>query len=535
MRKITETRLKRFAAVLIVFVMALSALTIAPNTAYGNTPPPAATDITLVSPPSFTGHAVFDMLDLRGIELEVTLADGSTATWGYSDITPDMISWADNRDLNYRADFMADSALNNVTRTLIITAGDASVEVPVAVQRYAFAAGTRFSIIASSHHPVDEVRGGELRAHFIGPHSTLFAFPELTTQPLGADGKFPADVHPHAVFEIVHNGGNQIGYGILAVDDGRILRTDLGGAFGFWADWDHFPGSASNNLLWRIIRLPNGYHTLVFFNHDNDGRDPRSARPMTAADETGTALPGNEEASWNHFDNPQEWNDPYRWFIINVEYDVETALTAVGAIETDGDINDIRVADFLSAGPITFAVAGNPVANQPIVYQWYRGTSVDGPWTPIAGETRSSYILGHEDYGHYFRVSVVPAGLIIGDAVYSTAVGPVGAGTPWTISSRDIESIRLLEMGWIEIMWRDRMVFDTAAGGDMRITSPDSYRVLINGVQHDIATFVDGQSGPAGTVVPVIVEDRMFVPVRLMATAFGRSVSLHPNDVVVVR
>ena len=450
--------------------------------------------LDLLTLPDFQHHAVFDMLDLRGLQIGVTFGDDSETIWGYEDLTPSMISWEGGRDLNHRADFMANQTLQSVTRTLIITIDDVYVEVPIPVQRYAFPAGTRFSVIASSRHPEASVRDGELRAHFIGPHSTLFAFPNHTSLPLGADGKFPPTTHDHAVFEIIHNGGNQIGYGLLAVDDGRVLRTDLGGNFNFWADWDHFPGTVSNNFMWRIIRLPNGYHTLVFFNHDTDGRAPRAVRPTSAA-AGGTAVPGDAAAAWNHIQNPGQWDDPYRWFIINTEFDIETAVTSIGPIETDGDIADIKVGDALRVGAITFEAPGNPIANSPIMFQWYRGVTSTGPWNPVIGETGGTYILDQGDYGHYIRVAVVPYGLVVGAPVFSDAVGAIGPGDPWTISSRDIASIRLLEMGWIEIMWRDRMAFDAAAGGDTRLTSSSSYVVTINGTRHNVGAINNVRRG----------------------------------------
>jgi len=49
----------------------------------------------------------------------------------------------------------------------------------------------------------------------------------------------------------------------------------------------------------------------------------------------------------------------------------------------------------------------------------------------------------------------------------------------------------------------------------------------------DIATAVGGQSGPAGSVVPVFVNDRIYLPLRFFADAFGFDIAVE-NDVVTI-
>ncbi|MCL2397266.1 MAG: hypothetical protein FWC93_04290, partial [Defluviitaleaceae bacterium] len=405
---------------------------------------------TLVSPPSFMDYAVFDMLDLRGIEIQV-----GTDTFTYTNITPAMITWADGRDLNYRADFIADQDLDVVTRTLIITIEGQATTIPVPVRRYAFAEGTRFSIVATSHHPVAAVRDGELGTFISGGAGWLRSFPDTTSMPLGPDGKFPASINPRAEFAIVHNIGNQVGYGIQSILDGRVWRTDLAGNWNFWADHDNTPAAVDNQMLWRIIRLPNGYRALVYFNNEATTHAPRTLRPIAAA-AAGTNMPGTPATAWDHIANPGEWNDANRWFIVNVEHDVPATLTGVGEIQMlDGFPN---VGNTLGLGTLTFDVAGNPLRDTPMNIQWYRGTTATGPWTVIAGATGRNYALVDADEGNWVRVRVTPDGTyMLGTAMYSAAFGPVLPAFDFTISSGDVANVRLLEMGWLEITWRNRM------------------------------------------------------------------------------
>ncbi|MCL2217947.1 MAG: copper amine oxidase N-terminal domain-containing protein, partial [Defluviitaleaceae bacterium] len=61
---------------------------------------------------------------------------------------------------------------------------------------------------------------------------------------------------------------------------------------------------------------------------------------------------------------------------------------------------------------------------------------------------------------------------------------------------------------------------------------------FINGQRHDIATFAarDGHgTGPTGSVTPMNVDGRVFVPIRFLTNAFGRFVTFDgdfPNVVV---
>jgi len=504
MRKITETRLKRIAAVLIVFVMTLSTFAIAPNSAFGNVPP-AAADITLVSPPSFTGHAVFDMLDLRGIELEVTLEDGSIVTWGYSDITPDMLSWANNRDLNYRADFIANAALNNVTRTLIITADEASVEVPIAVQRYAFADGALIVLHLASGNPVNG-GVGELRrnpATAGDPAVQFHVFSDITAPyVLGEDGKFPTGYDINAIFEVVHNRGDQVGYGIRTLGRNTMLDTSWdnpGWASWVWADTGRSanPDAINNAFMWRIVRLPNGYHAIQYIDHDErvlawDDQDfpgPRTMRAVAAQDAPVTGSPTDTRVAVPRVDfaNPNWWQDANIWFDVTTgghPHDIEAYAVAVGdVVALDGDA---RAYSAFVPGHVEFNIPGNPVTN--INFQWYRAASAAGPWVAVDGATDRMFTALSSDEGYYIRVGVHPGGYNIGtDAVFSAAFGPIEQRPELIVRSGDIESLRIIENGWLEIRWRNRMAFDTADHGANPINQAANFVVTINGTPVDVS------------------------------------------------
>ena len=424
----------------------------------------------LLTPPTFMGYAVFDMLDLRGIEIQV-----GTDVFTHANITPAMISWVGGRDLSYRADFIADQNLNTVTRGLIITPVEgSSVTIDLPVQRYAFAEGDYFVLRTASGHPLN----GEFRRMEPATDVQHRIFGNITSDPLlGPDGKFPADLNLNALLGFVHNRGDQVGYGIMSISRERLIDSAIdnpGWAVNVWADRNVQQAAANDQLLWRIVRLPNGYYAILYVNNDASVETfggPRAMRPAT--------LNTNMPMPRINLSNPDWWLDSNLWFAIEtgLPYDVEASVVSVGDITlADGDL---YVGSMLTAGTVTFNIPGNPVTD--INFQWYRGVSATGPWIAIDGATGRNYVLTDADYENWLRVGVHPGGYNIGAAVFSNATGSVDR-PEFITHSADILSIRMIEMGWIDIRWRSRMAFDTSIAHDQNaIRMPESFRLTIDG------------------------------------------------------
>jgi len=457
-------------------------------------PLPLGYEIMLYSYPTFMDYAVFDMLDLRGIEIRISNGMGMTVL-SYSDITPEMISWENERDLNYRADFIANQALNKTYRTLIITPVEgAYVTIDLPVQRYAFREGVMFVIHLAPGNPVNGGIG-EIRRN---PATTGDAavqhhvFGNITTPTLlGEDGKLLPGVDANAVFEIVHNRGNQVGYGIRSVSRNTMIDTSWdnpGWASWVWADTGRSQGpeTINNAFIWRIIRLPNGFYSIQYVDRDDrveqfEGPRTMSANAIAPSLEPGTNTTSRVHVNRVNLSNPSWWQNPNLWFtlVMGEPYDVEAEVISIGDIElTDGDL---YVGSVLTAGAVTFNIPGNPVTN--INWQWYRGESEYGPWTAIDGATANNYALSNADDSKWIRAGVHPGGYIIGASAFSNPVGPVGS-PEFVLHSADILSIRMIEMGWIDIRWRNRMAFDTTISHEQNaIRRPENFRLTIDGVE----------------------------------------------------
>ena len=86
----------------------------------------------------------------------------------------------------------------------------------------------------------------------------------------------------------------------------------------------------------------------------------------------------------------------------------------------------------------------------------------------------------------------------------------------------------------LELVWSDaaRQWTITSPEGVVVVGTLGSASAMVDGVEVDIATFVNFNSGPAGSVSPVVVNDRSFLPVRFFANAFGLNVDLGFSSVL---
>jgi len=436
---------------------------------------------SVITLPYFMDYAVFDILDLRGIVIEVDVDDAPEILI-YSDITHDMISWAYDRDLNYTADFIADQTLDTTYRTLIITPFEGSqVMLDLPVRRYAFDDGEYFVLRLASQNPVNG-GVGELRRMEAATNVQHQVFANITTDPLlGPDGKFPPTLNNNALFGFVHNRGEQVGYGIMSISRNRLIDSAIdnpGWAVNVWADRDVQQDAANDRLLWRVVRLPNGYYSVLYVYNDQSVVAFGGPRAMRIG-----ALNQNIPMPRIDISNPDWWHDSNLWFELEsgVPHDVAASLVSIGDIELVDD--DVAVFSSLLAGTISFDIPGNPVAIENVPLQWYRGQAETGPWTAIYGATSPVYIIQENDDGYWLRVGAHPAEpYILGSPVFSAAVGPVQPRPEFIVHSADIVSIRMIEMGWIDIRWRNRMAFDTTISHDQNpIRRPENFRLTIDG------------------------------------------------------
>ncbi|MCL2397932.1 MAG: hypothetical protein FWC93_07710, partial [Defluviitaleaceae bacterium] len=490
MQKTTGKLAKRVVAIMLAVGLALPSFLAPPlGAAEYVAETAAASDMAVVSNPYFMDYAVFDMLDLRGIQIAVP-ADPEPVILTAADITPEMISWVDGRDLNYRADFIADQSLDNVYRTLIITHDGLSTTLDIPVKRYAFHDGTRFVVHLAPSNPING-GVGEVRNNPATPvWHHVFGDPSFTA--LDPSGALPDDVNIQAIFEIVHNRGNQVGYGILSVDRNLLLDAHIHPvtwALGVWADsrghWG--PDAANNDLLWRIVRLPNGYHAIKYVGNDGIVHAPGVWRAAAIGPEqpgrVQLATPNNNNETHAIPFNP---DDPTKWFVIHASVIHPAHVTSVVIEPANLYANPgqyLRVSEIQFDPPYSLV----PIAAVPL--QWFRvpaASSSVSDWIPIAGATDRYFRITDADLGYSLAVAAVPDGVVIlgdsiTDRVFSTPIGPIAAAT-YTRWSDDIASIRMIEMGYIEIRWRDRMAFNAAIPpGQNPINQPATYYLTIGG------------------------------------------------------
>jgi len=88
----------------------------------------------------------------------------------------------------------------------------------------------------------------------------------------------------------------------------------------------------------------------------------------------------------------------------------------------------------------------------------------------------------------------------------------------------------------LDLDWNDATRSWTITGNGVTVVGTlDSTSAVVNGESVDIATFVNFGSGPAGSVRPVVVNGRSFLPVRFFANAFGLNITLSlDGDIVTV-
>jgi len=443
-------------------------------------------EVELYSYPAFMEYAVFDMLDLRGIEIRIK-GEGNETVLRYNDITPEMITWENGRNLDYRADFIADQSLDKTYRTVIITIVEGLyVTIDLPVRRYAFDDGEYFALRLASSNPVN---GGIGEVRRTG-QATVFhqAFANVTTNPLlGEDGKFSQNLNNNALFGFAHNRGEQIGYGIMSIGRDRLIDSAIDNptwAISVWADRNVQQDAANDQLLWRAVRLPNGYYAVLYANNDESVDAFGGPRAMRI-----NALNQNIQMPRIDLSNPNWWHDSNLWFEIEsgTPHDVPTYLVSIGDIElVDGNVD---VLSSLRAGTITFGIPGSPIAVENVPLQWYRGETENGPWAAVDDGTSPVYIIHDDDEGHWLRVGAHPAApYVLGDAVFSAAIGPVAPRPDYVVHSADILSIRMIEMGWLDIRWRNRMAFDTTISHEQNaIRRPENFRLTIDGEEVGIA------------------------------------------------
>jgi len=87
----------------------------------------------------------------------------------------------------------------------------------------------------------------------------------------------------------------------------------------------------------------------------------------------------------------------------------------------------------------------------------------------------------------------------------------------------------------LNLTWDEGAGAWTITGNGITVVGTvNSPNAVINGETIDIASFISYASGPAGSVYPMIVEERSFLPVRFFANVFGLDISLENNGNTVV-
>jgi len=109
---------------------------------------------------------------------------------------------------------------------------------------------------------------------------------------------------------------------------------------------------------------------------------------------------------------------------VNVTYTLvlvfKPSLSSVG-------VNGSPVIDeTLSVGLLSY-VGGVPSPAPTLTYQWYKGATTNGVYSPILGATSSSYKVLRADLNNYLKVKVTASGSA-GGSIYSAPVGLVGYG-----------------------------------------------------------------------------------------------------------
>jgi hypothetical protein len=108
-------------------------------------------------------------------------------------------------------------------------------------------------------------------------------------------------------------------------------------------------------------------------------------------------------------------------------------------------------------------------------------------------------------------------------------------GNSWLISPRVFVHLFGGSTDWDEAARTATFTGITTAGTDVVVTfTLNSSDMTVNGVRHDIATFV-GQAGilGAGSIEPFMHNDRMYVPARALANSFGIRITGNAGSVTI--
>lgn len=113
---------------------------------------------------------------------------------------------------------------------------------------------------------------------------------------------------------------------------------------------------------------------------------------------------------------------------VNVRINVSNTLVLIfkPSLSSVGVNGSPVIDETLSVGLLSY-VGGVPSPAPTLTYQWYKGATTNGVYSPILGATSSSYKVLRADLNNYLKVKVTASGSA-GGSIYSAPVGLVGYG-----------------------------------------------------------------------------------------------------------
>ena len=381
----------------------------------------AGPSVTLVKAPSYTDYAIYDQLDLRGIEVKVDDGAGTVTNYGDADIALLLTKVTMDYDLNSTNGLTSAAAgvQQTTTRTVTLTFDEGITSFLVNVSRYAFENGQKLAIVTAPENPAGNGGNAEMRNFDSTYHSTFGAKTAL----LGADGKFIENAgwsfasggsgHPIYTVNRNTNVDTYFGYSVRPANNGYLYLNNVGSSY--YTSPTSLTGGA--NYLWKFIRLANGRYAFVYMGNTNNYN-----LAMAQTNSVGNGNTTRAYATFVEF-NPVTTN---QWYDLVAEYTPEgggetyTITATAGANGSIAPSGSVSVAE--GAGQ-TFTFTPNSGFEVDTV-------TVDGTAVPAA----ASYTFTNVTANHTINVTF--------KAVTSLVDQP------------EIEEVRIITSGMIELHWK---------------------------------------------------------------------------------
>jgi hypothetical protein len=416
----------------------------------------ATPSVTITKAPSYTNYAIYDQLDLRGIEVKVDNGAGTVTTYGDADIPLLLTKVSMDYNLNSTNGLTsaAAGAQQTATRTVTLTFDGGSDSFLVNVSRYAFDNGQKLAVVTAPENPAGNGGNAEMRNFDSTFHSTFGA----KTAVLGVDGKFVPDSRwttvsggfGHPVYTINRNTNvnSYFGYSVRPNNNGYLYLNNV--ASSYYTSPTTLTGGA--NYLWKFIRLANGRYAFVYMGNTNNYN-----LAMAQTNNVGNGATSRAYATFVEF-NPATTN---QWYDLVAEYtpDTETPFYSLSAspLASFGSVTGTPYTQpAAQTVTITNTGTGPIILNQPGSTNYNIGTlstrdlSHTGDTATFTVQPKAGLAVG--SYNETITINGSGGAAMIPVSTTVSASFTVNSGT--IVDQPEVEEVRIISSNMIELHWK---------------------------------------------------------------------------------